>query len=61
MLIAPELREYNMGIYEGTSSLPGTPGAISDAESKIQWYEHNDFDARSLGGESLNDIISSPN
>ena len=56
MLIAPELREYNMGIYEGTSSLPGTSGAISDAETKIRWYEHNDFDARSPGGESLNDM-----
>jgi len=33
MLIAPELREYNMGIYERTSSLPGTSGAISDVRS----------------------------
>lgn len=45
-----------MGIYEGTSSLPDTSGAISDAETKIRWYEHNDFDARSPGGESLNDM-----
>ena len=56
MQIAPELSEYNMGIYEGSSSLPGTSGAISDEESKIRWYEHNDFDARSPGGESLNDM-----
>jgi broad specificity phosphatase PhoE len=56
MQIAPELSEYSMGIYEGTSSLPGTSGAISDAESKIRWYEHNDFDARSPGGENLNDM-----
>jgi broad specificity phosphatase PhoE len=56
MQIAPELSEYSMGIYEGTSSLPGTLGAISDAESKKQWFEHNDFDARSPGGESLNDM-----
>ena len=54
--IAPELCEYNMGIYEGTSSLPGTPGAISDAESKRRWFEQNDFDARSPGGESLHDM-----
>jgi broad specificity phosphatase PhoE len=45
-----------MGIYEGTSALPGTLGAISDAESKKRWFEHNDFDARSPGGESLNDM-----
>jgi len=36
MQIAPELSEYNMGIYEGSSSLPGTSGAISDKESKIR-------------------------
>jgi 2,3-bisphosphoglycerate-dependent phosphoglycerate mutase len=54
--IAPELSEYNMGIYEGTSSLPDTPGAISDAESKRRWFEQNDFDARSPGGESLRDM-----
>ena len=45
-----------MGDDEGTSSLPGASGAISDAETKIRWYEHNDFDARSPGGESLNDM-----
>ena len=45
-----------MGDYEGTSSLPGASGAISDAETKIRWSEHNDFDARSPGGESLNDM-----
>jgi broad specificity phosphatase PhoE len=56
MQIAPELSEYNMGIYEGTSSLAGTLGAISDAESKNRWFKHNDFDARSPGGESLNDM-----
>jgi broad specificity phosphatase PhoE len=56
MQIAPELGEYSMGIYEGTSSLPGSLGAISDAESKKRWFEYNDFDARSPGGESLNDM-----
>jgi 2,3-bisphosphoglycerate-dependent phosphoglycerate mutase len=56
MRIAPELSEYSMGIYEGTSSLPGTLGAISDAESKRRWFERDDFDARSPGGESLNDM-----
>jgi broad specificity phosphatase PhoE len=56
MRIAPELSEYNMGIYEGTSSLPGSPGAISDAETKVQWYQRGDHDARSPGGESLNDM-----
>jgi broad specificity phosphatase PhoE len=56
MQVAPELSEYHMGIYEGTSSLPGTLGAISDAESKKRWFEHNDFDARSPGGESLTDM-----
>src|ERR1700745_3360730 len=56
MRIAPELSEYSMGIYEGTSSLPGTLGAISDRESKRRWFEHDDFDARSPGGESLNDM-----
>ena len=56
MQIAPELGEYSMGIYEGTSSLPGTLGAVSDAESKRRWFEHNDFDARSPGGESLSDM-----
>ena len=45
-----------MGIYEGTSSLPDTPGAISDAESKRRWFEQNDFDARSAAGESLRDM-----
>lgn len=54
--VAPELSEYSMGIYEGTSSLPGTLGAISDAESKKRWFEHNDFNAKSPGGESLNDM-----
>jgi 2,3-bisphosphoglycerate-dependent phosphoglycerate mutase len=54
--IAPELSEYNMGVYEGTSSLPGSPGAISDHQAKIRWYEHGDYDAKSLGGESLNDM-----
>jgi broad specificity phosphatase PhoE len=54
--IVPELSEYSMGIYEGTSALPDTLGAISDAESKKRWFEHNDFDARSPGGESLNDM-----
>jgi 2,3-bisphosphoglycerate-dependent phosphoglycerate mutase len=56
MQIAPELSEYNMGIYEGTSSFPGASGAISDKETKIRWYQHDDYDARSPGGESLNDI-----
>ncbi len=56
MQVAPELSEYSMGIYEGTSSLPGTLGAISEAESKKRWFEHNDFDARSPGGESLADM-----
>jgi 2,3-bisphosphoglycerate-dependent phosphoglycerate mutase len=56
MQIAPELSEYSMGIYEGTSTLPGTLGAISDAESKKRWFKHNDFDARSPGGESLTDM-----
>jgi broad specificity phosphatase PhoE len=56
MQVAPELSEYSMGIYEGTSTLPGTLGAISDAESKRRWFEHNDFDARSPGGESLTDM-----
>lgn len=56
MRIAPELSEYGMGVYEGTSSLPGTLGAISDAESKRRWFEHGDFDAKSPGGESLNDM-----
>lgn len=56
MQVAPELSEYSMGIYEGTSSVPGTPGAISDAESKKRWFEHNDFNAKSPGGESLNDM-----
>jgi broad specificity phosphatase PhoE len=56
MQVAPELCEYNMGIYEGTSSLPGTLGAVSDAETKKRWFEHNDFDARSPGGESLTDM-----
>jgi broad specificity phosphatase PhoE len=56
MQIAPELSEYNMGIYEGTSSLPGMLGAISDAASKDRWFKYNDFDARSPGGESLNDM-----
>ena len=54
--IAPELIEYHMGIYEGTGSLPGTPGAISDSASKKRWFEENDFDARSPGGESLRDM-----
>lgn len=54
--IAPELAEYHMGIYEGTSSLPGTAGAISDAASKKRWFQENDFDARSPGGESLSDM-----
>ena len=56
MQVAPELSEYSMGIYEGTSTLPGTLGSISDAESKKRWFEHNDFDAKSPGGESLNDM-----
>jgi 2,3-bisphosphoglycerate-dependent phosphoglycerate mutase len=56
MQVAPELSEYCMGIYEGTSSWPGTLGAVSDAVSKKRWFEHNDFDARSPGGESLNDM-----
>jgi broad specificity phosphatase PhoE len=56
MHVAPELSEYSMGIYEGTSTLPGTLGAISDAESKKRWFEHSDFDARSPGGESLTDM-----
>jgi broad specificity phosphatase PhoE len=54
--IAPELAEYHMGIYEGTSSLPGTAGAISDTASKKRWFEENNFDARSPGGESLRDM-----
>jgi 2,3-bisphosphoglycerate-dependent phosphoglycerate mutase len=54
--IAPELMEYHMGIHEGTSSLPGTLGSISDAESKKRWFEQDDFDARSPGGESLRDM-----
>jgi 2,3-bisphosphoglycerate-dependent phosphoglycerate mutase len=54
--IAPELIEYHMGIYEGTSSLAGTAGAISDAVSKKRWFEENDFDAKSPGGESLRDM-----
>jgi hypothetical protein len=45
MQVAPELSEYSMGIYEGTSTLPGTLGAICDTESKKRWFEHNDFDA----------------
>ena len=53
---ATELVEYNMGIYEGTSSLPDTAGAISDAETKRGWFEQNDLDARSPGGESLRDM-----
>ena len=56
MQIAPELSEYNMGIYEGTSSLPGSPGSISDRQTKIRWYEHGDYDGRSPGGESLNEM-----
>ena len=56
MQIAPELSEYNMGIYEGTTSAPSSSGAISDAESKKRWFEHNDLDARSPRGESLNDM-----
>lgn len=56
MQIAPELSEYGMGIYEGTSSSPDALGAICDAESKKRWFEHNDFDAKSPGGESLNDM-----
>jgi broad specificity phosphatase PhoE len=56
MQIAPELSEYNMGIHEGTSTLAGTLGAISDAETKKQWFKLNDFDAKSPGGESLNDM-----
>jgi broad specificity phosphatase PhoE len=56
MQVAPELSEYSMGIYEGTSTLPGTLGAISDAESKTRWFEHNDFGARSPAGESLTDM-----
>jgi probable phosphoglycerate mutase len=56
MHVAPELSEYSMGIYEGTSTSPGTLGAISDAESKKRWFEHGDFDARSPGGESLTDM-----
>lgn len=54
--IAPELSEYSMGIYEGTSGSPGTLGAISDAEGKRRWFELNDFDAKTAGGESLNDM-----
>lgn len=54
--IAPELSEYHMGIYEGTSSLPGTAGAMSDAASKKRWFQENDFGARSPGGESLSDM-----
>jgi broad specificity phosphatase PhoE len=54
--IAPELTEYHMGIYEGTSSLPGTAGAISDTANKKRWFEKDDFEARSPGGESLRDM-----
>lgn len=53
---ATELVEYHMGMYEGTSSIPGTAGALSDAETKRGWFERNDFDARSPGGESLRDM-----
>ena len=56
MQIAPELSEYSMGIYEGTNTLPSTLGAIADAESKSRWFKLNDFDARTPGGESLNDM-----
>ena len=42
---APELIEYSVGIHQGTSTLSSAPGAISDAESKKRWFEHNDFDA----------------
>jgi probable phosphoglycerate mutase len=54
--IVPQLVEYSVGIYEGTSSLPGTPGAITDREIKNRWFKHNDFDACLPGGESLNDM-----
>jgi broad specificity phosphatase PhoE len=53
---ATELTEYNMGIYEGTGSMPGTAGAISDAETKRRWFEQSDLNARSPGGESLRDM-----
>jgi 2,3-bisphosphoglycerate-dependent phosphoglycerate mutase len=54
--IAPELIEYHVGIYEGTSTLPGSAGAIADREIKKRWYLHQDFDASLPGGESLNQM-----
>jgi broad specificity phosphatase PhoE len=56
MQVAPELIEYSVGIYEGTSTLPDTAGAIADREIKTRWFEYNDFDACIPGGESLNDM-----
>jgi 2,3-bisphosphoglycerate-dependent phosphoglycerate mutase len=56
MQVAPELIEYSVGIYEGTSTLPDTAGAIADGEIKTRWFEYDDFDACLPGGESLNDM-----
>jgi broad specificity phosphatase PhoE len=54
--IAPELIEYHVGIYEGTSTLSGSAGTIADWEIKKRWYLHQDFDASLPGGESLNQM-----
>jgi broad specificity phosphatase PhoE len=53
---APELIEYHVGIYEGTSTAPNSVGAIADWEIKKRWYLDRDFDASLPGGESLSQM-----
>ena len=51
--IAPALREWDVGIYEGTSDPTGWK---LHGEVQESWFLKKDFDQRMPGGESYNDI-----
>ena len=47
------LREWDVGIYEGTSD---PEGWVLHSQVQEQWFNHQAYEARMPGGESFNDI-----
>jgi broad specificity phosphatase PhoE len=47
------LREWDVGVYEGTSD---PEGWALHSQVQVQWFNHQEYDARMPGGESFNEI-----
>lgn len=51
--VTEALREWSVGIYEGTTDPAGWD---LHREVQVQWFEHQQYDRRMPGGESFHDI-----